>query len=260
VKPSWALAPSGPRAHDAVAQYGARAHHHVVPEDGALDQGAGADDAVAAEHRVGAHLRARLDAGARADHARARHRGVRGDADARSNGAAVGGRAGGRERGGDAPGQQVELALPVLRGAADVEPVVAGDPAVERHAVPEKSGKGLALDRERAAGGDPGDDLAVQDVDPRVDGVHRRLTGRRLLHEAPDAAVRLELHEPVLGGVGDAREVERRARAALGVEAQHRPEIEIGEDDAVQHDHEPAHEPTALRMPPAVPSGSVSTA
>src|SRR5882672_1873440 len=230
------------RPHDAVAEHRARAYHDVVPEDGALDPGAGTDDAAGAEHRVRAHPRARLDARAGADDARARDRRVRGDVGARRDGAAVRGRPGGRERGGDPPRQQIELALPVLARAADVEPVVAGDPAEERHAVPEQPGERLALDGHRAAGGNRGDHLAVERVDARVDGIHRRLAGRRLLDEAPDAPVRLELHEPVLAGIGDAGEVERRARAALGVEAQHRGEIEIGQDVAVQDDHEPAYE------------------
>src|SRR6266851_9011206 len=45
-------ADAGARPHDAVVQHRARAYHDVVPEDGALDPGAGADDAVAAEHGV----------------------------------------------------------------------------------------------------------------------------------------------------------------------------------------------------------------
>src|SRR5712691_2818236 len=94
-------ADAGARPHDAVAQHCARAYHDVVPEDGALDPGAGADDAVAAEHGVRPYPRARLDARAGADHARGRDRRVRGDAGARRDGAAIRGRPGGREPGGD---------------------------------------------------------------------------------------------------------------------------------------------------------------
>src|SRR6185436_3675233 len=140
----------GARAHDAVAQHCARAHHHAVPQDGTLDPGARAHDAPGAEHRVRAYPRSRLDPGARADHARAGDRRVWGDLDARRDGAPVGGRAEGREGAGDPPGQQVELALAVLGGAADVEPVVARDPAKERHAVPQQPGERLALDGHRA--------------------------------------------------------------------------------------------------------------
>ena len=64
-------------------------------------------------------------------------------------------RRGGVSVGRDAARHQVELPCAVLRRAADVEPVVVGDPAVERDAVGEEAGEELALDRHRAVGRDP---------------------------------------------------------------------------------------------------------
>ena len=117
-----------------------------------------------------------------------------------ASGASAGRGAIARSRRGRSPGgasgertarQQVELALPVLGGAADVEPVACPHPAEERHAVAQERRERLALDRDRAAGGDRGHHRAVEHVDPGVDGVRRdRLVRRGLLHEARHRARR----------------------------------------------------------------------
>src|SRR5262249_58947616 len=72
---------------------------------------------------------------------------------------------GGGHGGGHEAGQEVELPLPVLVGVADVQPVVAGDPSVERDAVGEEPGKELALDGDRAVGGDAREELPLEDVE-----------------------------------------------------------------------------------------------
>src|SRR5262245_42830217 len=131
----------GPRAHpdagadDAVAQNGLCADLDAVPQDGALDRRAHADDASGAQHRVRPHAAAPLEPRAGSDHARGRDGGARGHLHVRTHRAAAIDAPGRRHVGRDLAGEQVQLALPVLGGAADIDPVPIVDPAVERHAV-----------------------------------------------------------------------------------------------------------------------------
>src|SRR5262249_5473164 len=101
------------------------------------------------------------------------------------------------------------------------------------------------------------------DVDAGVDRVGGAVGGTRFLDEALHRAVTQELEEAIRARVLDAGEEDRGARPAVRMGAEHRREIGIGEDVAVEHPHEDAH-PSAggggVRAPPAVPRGSVSTA
>ena len=106
----------------------------------------------------------------------------------------------------------------------------------------EQSREELPLDGHRAAPGDAGEQAPVEHVDAGVDGVGRDLRRIRLLDEAPDAAALPQLHQAEGGGVGHPREVQRGRRAARLVEGEHRAEVGIGEDVAVEHEHAPVRD------------------
>jgi hypothetical protein len=138
-------------------------------------------------------------------------------------------------------GEEVELALAILRGAADVEPVGPGHPAEEGDAVGEETGEELALDGDGATRGDAGEQAAVEQVDAGVHGIRGDLGGIGLLDEAPYRAAIAQLDEAVRGGVGHPGQVNGRRRLPLGVEGEHGAEVRVGEDVAVEDDHEAGH-------------------
>src|SRR3989304_1324465 len=67
---------------------------------------------------------------------------------------------------------------------------VGGDPAFQ------EAGEEVALHGDGAARRDQVEQLALEEVDARVDGVGADLLARRLLQEGPDPAVGLRLHQP----------------------------------------------------------------
>ena len=111
-------------------------------------------------------------------------------------------------------------------------------PAVARHAVVDERRKELPLDRHHRGRGDAGEQRAVQHIDAGVDRVgrdHPRRIG--LLDEGADAAAGVQLHEAVLRRVGHARQVDGRAGLPLRMKGEHRAQVRVGEDVAVEHDH-----------------------
>src|SRR5262249_40383072 len=109
--------------HDAVGERGARAYRDALPEHGALQRGAGSDDAAGAQHPGGSEAGMALEPAARADDDRRARLDPRPDDGVGGDGrlpAAGGNRANVSV---DAAGEQVEMRLAVLGRTTDVEPV-----------------------------------------------------------------------------------------------------------------------------------------
>src|SRR6266487_1212876 len=121
-----------PGAYDAVAQHRSGADGHVLPEDGALPHRPRSDVAARPENGRRAHAGILLDPAGRADDDRRR------DLGPGAHGRIVGDRApiAGRPREAEislhTTGQQIQMSLPVLGRAADIDPVAVADPAEAR--------------------------------------------------------------------------------------------------------------------------------
>ena len=144
--------------------------------------------------------------------------------------------------GGDLAGHEIELSLPVLGRVPDVEPVVVSDPAVERNVVGQEAGEELTLDGHRRPLGNAGEQVALEDVDARIDRVRLHLGGVRLFDETKHAPGWAELDETVRRRIGDREEVDGGSRPAFFVEGQHRGQIDVREDVAVQHEDAATHQ------------------
>ena len=77
--------------------------------------------------------------------------------------------------------------------------------------------------------------LRLDDVDAGVGVVAEDLAPRRLLEEALDVSLVVGDHDPVLERVRHGVEHDRGVRAALGVRAHHRGEVDVGERVAADH-------------------------
>src|SRR3990172_9077233 len=117
------------RADHAPLEQGVLAHLDPLPEHRALDDRAGADPRLRADHRAGAHAGARSDVDALAERGRGAHPGVAGGHDAVAEPAAVAQGAGRGQQHARAALEEVELRLAVRRGAPDVAPVRRRGPA-----------------------------------------------------------------------------------------------------------------------------------
>ena len=233
----------------------------LLPQHRRVELGPRPDPAAGAEDDARAHRRARLDPAAGADHHGPPNPRRRGDGRRRVD-PSLGTLAALRLHvGPEAARQEVLLRLEVLGGRADVDPVARRDEAVEGHAPLEEQRKELALHRVRLPLGDPLEELPLEHVDARVDGVRRDLFPAGLLQEAMHAAVGLELDEAVGGGVLDGHEIDRRRRAAGLVRPEHRGEVELREHVPVHDDHAPVDEvggvPHAARRAERVPLDDV---
>src|SRR6266545_746208 len=149
---------------------------------------------------------------------------------------------------------QIELGLAVLFGTADVDPVAVADPTKEGQPVAKETGEELAFHGRDPTRRDARQQGAVEHVDAGVDGVGRALRRAGLLDEACHSPVTRQLDQAVGTGVAHARQENRRPRPALGVEAQHVGEVDVGQDVAVEHDDEAALE-VAPGVTPAVTPG-----
>ena len=138
----------------------------------------------------------------------------------------------------DLPVEDVLVRLEVGRGRADVLPVAVGHVAVERLTGIEDGREDLAGEVDRPAVGDAVEDLGLEDVDARVDGVAEHLAPARLLEEALDRPVLTRDHDPELEGVLHRTQGDGGQRLVLLVEGDHRREVDVGED--VTGDHEKA--------------------
>ena len=125
-----------------------------------------------------------------------------------------------------------------LRGA-DVEPGAALREGVE--ALADERGEDLALDRDRATGGDARQHVRLEHVGAGVDQVGVDLLGPRLLEEAEHLPVGGGAHEAVAARVVDGRERDRGARAGGAVALDQAAEVVIREDVAVEHEERAAH-------------------
>ncbi len=131
--------------------------------------------------------------------------------------------------------EDVAVGAQVRLGLAEVDPVVVGGEGVQRTvARADQLGEGLALDRHRPAGRDPGEDLALEQIGAGVDLVRGGLVARRLLDERLDAAVRVVDDGPERAGVVDVDQVQRADAALAAVVVEHRAQVERGEDVAVE--------------------------
>src|SRR6266545_1968534 len=181
---------------DAVTEDRVFADRHAIPDHRARDTGPASYHAPCAQHSLGADAALGVEPAPGADHAGPGDRGRRLECDVAGDPAPVrsGDEAG---PGGHLAGHQVELGLAVLGGAADVEPIVAADPAVEGDALGEEAGKELALDGHHPSLGDAAEQLPLEEIDARVDRVRRHEGGIWLLDEAQDTAGLPELYETV---------------------------------------------------------------
>ena len=215
---------------DAVAQPAALADLRPVEDHRALDRRARADRDVFAEHDQAADLGALGDAHAALEHRRRDH--ATGDLGALVDRQPVAAQA-------LADGRlhvaldDVEGALQVALGRADVQPVALRGKAVE--ALADQQRPHLALDRDVAIGRHELEDLALQHVRAGADQVRVDRIRARLLDEVAHRAVLVEMHEAVGARVGDRHERERRLRAGPLVLGDLRAQVDVREHVAVEH-------------------------
>ena len=205
----------------------ALAHDRILDDRALADARSGADDGEAADARPGGDRRP----GAVARAARAARRAdLRGRVDRDVVGAErvahLGLRRSARARR-DAPGGSSRA----CRRRAST-----GAARAHRGALVDEPREDLALDRDRLVGRDEVEHVRLEHVEAGVDQVRADLLGPRLLEETRDEAVLTEADEAVARRVGDGREQDRRARAALAVEGDQR--VEVGRAERVPVERE----------------------
>src|SRR3990172_4637789 len=248
----------GPGAYHACPEDGGLADRDALPEDGLFDAAAPADAHVVSEHAEWAHAGLGLQPDCGAENRRPPDDGPGGDGHARPHPhvtAPGSGRGEGRVH---EAFEEVHLREAGLLRAPDVPPVRPGREAVGGDPAFQEAGEKVALHGDGAARRDQVEQLALEEVDARVDGVGADLLARRLLQEAPDPAVGLRLHQPEGRRVLHGREVDAGPGPAGLVGGEHPGEVHVGQDVAVQ-DHQPARRqrggvlapPPRPRPPPA---------
>ena len=142
------------------------------------------------------------------------------------------------------------MRLEVRGRGPDVLPVAVGHVAVQRPAVLECAGEHFAGEVDRAALGDPLEDLGLEDVDPGIDGVAEHLPPAGLLQEALDAAVLTGDDDAELERVLDRAEGDGGQRRVLLVEGDDLGQVDVGQHVTRDHDealgqllHGVAHRP-----------------
>jgi len=125
--------------------------------------------------------------------------------------------------------ERVEVRLAVLVEVPDVLPVAVHHVAVQRPAHLEQVRKQLLGEVVRPVGRDVLQHLGLEHVDARVDRVGEDLTPRRLLEKALDPSLLVRDDDPELERVVDRLETDRHGCAALLVECDELPEVDVAE-------------------------------
>ncbi len=207
----------------------------VLPDDRTLELGPGRHLGVGAQRRVGPDHHVLVDGAVLADE------GGRVDARRGVDGRALADPDAGAELESrhvhlDLPVEDVLVRLEVGGGRAHVLPVAVGHVAVEGLAGIEDGREDLAGEVDRPPVGNAVEDLGLEDVDARVDGVAEHLAPARLLEEALDRPVFTRDHDPELEGVLDRAQRDGGQRLVLLVIGDHRRQVDVRQDVAGYHE------------------------
>ncbi len=124
---------------------------------------------------------------------------------------------------------------PQVPRASDVHPQAADLYAVEGHSLLQQQREHVLREVKRLPLGDVIQDLRLQDVDPRVHQIREDFLGLRLLLEAHDAPILVQLHNPKLRRVFHAGQRQRGRRPRLLVALVELAHIHISEHVAAGH-------------------------
>ena len=130
----------------------------------------------------------------------------------------------------------VVVHLHVLLRRPDVDPVAVVDVGDESLIAFDERREVAPLDRPRDFARNPVEGIRLEDVDAGIDVVRRDFLGLGLLDESLDVALPVGLHQPVRGRVVHWREHDGGAGLALAVHADHRSQVQLRHDVAIEHD------------------------
>src|SRR5436190_8621929 len=198
----------------------------IRPDYRAADDGILFDLRLPANHRIGTNLRARLDECPLVDEAGTFDRGaffnlgIGGDPRARRGDVA-------KRLGRIAPIHDVAMHLGVFGGGADVDPVAVIDVGDECFTALDERREIAALDRPGNVARTPVERVRLEHVNAGVDVVGGDLVGIRLLEEAANIRVRIDIDKAIRGRVVDRRQHDCRASVTFAMQADDGREIDL---------------------------------